>query len=120
MSSGDKWLDEGKEMLDQVEAWAENSKPIFENKLILLEAEYYASMCNVVAAKESYELAIKVARDNGYIHEQGLAYGECYCTHTYDITINMCLSHQVLINHMITFIHGSNNRMHGKIFDINR
>ena len=77
-------------MLDQVEAWAENSKPIFENKLILLEAEYYASMCNVVAAKESYELAIKVARDNGYIHEQGLAYGECYCTHTYDITINMC------------------------------
>lgn len=50
--------------------------PICENKLILLEAENYASMCNVVAAKESYELSIKVARDNGYIHEQGLAY-EC-------------------------------------------
>jgi len=42
----------------------------------LLEAEHYASMCNVVAARESYELSIKVARDNGYIHEQGLAY-EC-------------------------------------------
>ncbi|KAL7536761.1 hypothetical protein ACHAXR_007383 [Thalassiosira sp. AJA248-18] len=33
-------------------------------------------MCNVVAAKESYDLSVEVARDNGYVHEQGLAY-EC-------------------------------------------
>lgn len=74
---GEKWLKEGEEMLAQMEVWVSNSKPIFENKLILMEAEHYASMCNVVAAKESYELAIKVANDNGYTHEQGLAY-ECF------------------------------------------
>eukprot|EP00585_Thalassiosira_rotula_P010121 CAMPEP_0196137450 /NCGR_PEP_ID=MMETSP0910-20130528/5428_1 /TAXON_ID=49265 /ORGANISM="Thalassiosira rotula, Strain GSO102" /LENGTH=296 /DNA_ID=CAMNT_0041397909 /DNA_START=35 /DNA_END=925 /DNA_ORIENTATION=- len=73
---GETWLKEGSEMQDQLKIWVKNSKPIFENKLILLEAEHYASMCNVVAAKESYELSIKVARDNGYTHEQGLAY-EC-------------------------------------------
>mmetsp|Transcript_7551 Transcript_7551/g.17117 ORF Transcript_7551/g.17117 Transcript_7551/m.17117 type:complete len:1310 (+) Transcript_7551:61-3990(+) len=73
---GEKWLNDGKEMLVQMEIWAINSKPIVENKLILMEAEHYASMCNVVAAKESYKLAIKVARDYGFIHEQGLA---CEC-----------------------------------------
>jgi hypothetical protein len=72
---GEHWLKEGEKMQDQLETWVKTSKPIFENKLILLEAESYASTCNVVAAKESYELSIKVARDNGYIHEQGLAYG---------------------------------------------
>merc|ERR1719491_1690136 len=70
-----EWLDEGNSMKDQLGKWVKScSKSIFENKLILLEAEHYASMCNVVAAKESYEMSIKVARDNGYIHEQGLAY----------------------------------------------
>ena len=72
---GEHWLKEGKKMQDQLKIWVKTSKPIFENKLILLAAESYASMGNVAAAKESYELSIKVARDNGYIHEQGLAYG---------------------------------------------
>ena len=39
----------------------------------LCEAEDYASMCNIVAAKESYELSAKTARDHGLVHEQGLA-----------------------------------------------
>mmetsp|Transcript_31487 Transcript_31487/g.57675 ORF Transcript_31487/g.57675 Transcript_31487/m.57675 type:complete len:291 (-) Transcript_31487:685-1557(-) len=72
---GEKWLEEGNKMQDQVQIWVKNSKPIFENKLVLLEAEHYASMGNVVAAKESYELSVELARDNGYVHEQGLAYG---------------------------------------------
>mmetsp|Transcript_29350 Transcript_29350/g.63181 ORF Transcript_29350/g.63181 Transcript_29350/m.63181 type:complete len:1300 (-) Transcript_29350:155-4054(-) len=71
---GEKWLDEGNKMLDQVETWVKNSKPLFENKLVLLKAEQDASMCNFLPAKESYELSIKLARDNGYINEQGLAY----------------------------------------------
>ena len=74
---GENWLEIGNEIQEQVEIWVKNSKPIFENKLILLKAEQFASMCYVAAARESYELSIKVARDNGYIHEQGLAYGEC-------------------------------------------
>ncbi|KAL7547171.1 hypothetical protein ACHAWF_010491 [Thalassiosira exigua] len=73
---GEKWLAEGNKMLEQVKKWSINSKEIFENKLLLLEAEHYASLCHVVAAKESYDLSIKVAKDNGYIHEEGLAH-EC-------------------------------------------
>ena len=68
-------MEEGNKMQDQVQIWVKNSKPIFENKLVLLEAEHYASMGNVVAAKESYELSVELACDNGYVHEQGFAYG---------------------------------------------
>ena len=75
---GEKWFAEGKRVLDQMEIWVNCQKKIFENKLILMEAEHYASMCNVVAAKESYELSIAVALDNGLIHEQGIAYGKIF------------------------------------------
>jgi len=72
---GEEWLDEGKKALDRMEVWSKKaSKAIFENKLYLLEAEHYASNCNIVAAKESYELSAKSARDHGVVHEQGLAY----------------------------------------------
>jgi len=74
--SGGKWLKEGNDIKEQMEIWVKNSKILFENKLLLLEAEYCASMCKVVLARESYKFSIKVARDNGYVHEQGLAY-EC-------------------------------------------
>jgi len=70
---GEEWLDVGKKAMDRMELWEKNSKAIFENKLILLEAENYASMCNIVAAKESYELSAKSARDHGLVHEQALA-----------------------------------------------
>ena len=71
---GKEWLGEGKTVLDTMETWQQNgNKSIFENKLILLEAEQYASNCNIVAAKESYELSAKTARDYGLVHEQGLA-----------------------------------------------
>ena len=63
-------MNEGKEMLDPLKVWVKHSKPNFENKLTLLEAEHYGSMCSVVGAKESYEL-----------DEQGLAYGQCFCYH---------------------------------------
>lgn len=73
---GEEWLDKGKVALDKMEQWAKNSNVIFESKLYLLESEHYASMCNIVAAKESFELSAQTARDHGLIHEQGLAY-EC-------------------------------------------
>lgn len=88
---GENWLGVGIEMLNQMEIWVENSKPIIENKLILIEAEHYASMCNVVAAKESYVLSIQVARDNGYIHEQGLAYGKCFYGNAYICSVSFHL-----------------------------
>ena len=70
---GEDLLEEGKKILEKMERWAKNSKAIFESKLILLEAEHYASMCNIVAAKESYELSAESARDHCLMHEQGLA-----------------------------------------------
>lgn len=70
---GEDFLEEGKKILEKMERWAKNCKAIFESKLILLEAEHYASMCNIVAAKESYELSAESARDHGLMHEQGLA-----------------------------------------------
>ena len=65
---------EGKKMLNKMEMWTKNcNKDVYENKLYLLEAENYASDDHIVAAKESYELSITSARDNGLINEQGLA-----------------------------------------------
>merc|ERR1711862_511046 len=72
--SGEDCFEEGKLILDKVRNWETNCKVMFENKVVLLEAEYYASNCNIVAAKESYELAAELARDKGLVHEQGLAY----------------------------------------------
>ena len=72
---GEEHLDQGKKVLDKMELWNQRaSKAVFENKLYLLEAEHYASNCNIQAAKESYELSAKTARDHGLVHEQGLAY----------------------------------------------
>jgi len=31
-------------------------------------------MCNITSSKESYEESAEVARENGLVHEQGLAY----------------------------------------------
>ena len=71
---GEDWLAEGKKMLNKMEIWTKNcNKDVYENKLYLLEAENYASDDHIVAAKESYELSITSARDNGLINEQGLA-----------------------------------------------
>ena len=74
---GEKWFDEGEKMLSQVEVWLANSKPIVENKLLLLRAELYASRQLIDKAKKTYEQSIQVARDNGYVHEQGLACEFC-------------------------------------------
>mmetsp|Transcript_20337 Transcript_20337/g.34956 ORF Transcript_20337/g.34956 Transcript_20337/m.34956 type:complete len:434 (+) Transcript_20337:2-1303(+) len=75
---GEEWLDEGAKTLERMQVWnTKASKAIFENKLYLLESEHYACNCNIVAANESYELSAKTARDNGLVHEQGLAYELC-------------------------------------------
>ena len=78
---GEEFLDEGKKVLSKMEQWAKNSKVIFESKLYLIEAEHYASLCHIVAAKESYELSAETARNHGLFHEVGLAYEVSAITH---------------------------------------
>jgi len=71
---GNHRLAEGKEMMDEMETWALNSKAVFENKWLLLKAEYSASIQQYVAAQNLYKTSIQVAQDHGNIHELGLAY----------------------------------------------
>jgi len=70
---GEELLTKGQIMLGKMRLWSKNSRVIFENKVLLLESEYYACLCNKSASKESYELAAKSARNHGLVHEQGLA-----------------------------------------------
>ncbi len=56
------------------EVWVKHSPSNFENKLALLNAEQQASLPNIVEAKVLYKASIESARDNGRVHEQGLAY----------------------------------------------
>jgi len=70
---GEKWLDEGKQVFNKMERWVKHCPANFANKLLLLEAEHHASMCNIIAAKAAYEASVRSARDNCLVHEQGLA-----------------------------------------------
>ena len=71
---GEYWLNEGEEMLCKMQLWLQNSTSVFDNKFLLLKAEYCASTCNVNEAKGTYLASIKSAQDHGHTHEQGLAY----------------------------------------------
>jgi len=71
--NGEHFLTEGDEILRTVQAWRQKCEHV-ENKLLLLEAECFASRCNRNLAQEKYEASIRSARDHGFVHEQGLAY----------------------------------------------
>jgi len=73
--NGAHFLEEGNEILSKVKSWHRSCNHV-ENKLLLLQAEYFASKCKRNSAKEKYDASIKSARDHGFVHEQGLAY-EC-------------------------------------------
>lgn len=63
----------GIEAICKIEFWSKYASN-FENKLLLLNAEQSASLPNIEQAKVQYAASIKSARDNGRVHEQGLAY----------------------------------------------
>ena len=73
-SGGDGRLKEGREMVDRFRKWAQNSTVVFENKWLLLKAEYSASIHDYDEAEPTYTASIEVARDHGNIHELALAY----------------------------------------------
>ncbi len=63
----------GIDAICKLEFWFQYAPSNFENKLLLLNAEQNASLPNIHEAKTQYEASIKSARDNGRVHEQGLA-----------------------------------------------
>jgi len=72
---GEERLTGGKEMVDKMEEWANISMAVFGNKLLLLKAEYSASICDEFdQTRKFYEGSIKSAQDHGNIHELALAH----------------------------------------------
>ena len=68
---GEEHLDKGKKALDKMKILSNCSTANFGNKLLLLEAEHQASMCNIHAANVAFEESVRSARDHGLVHEQG-------------------------------------------------
>ncbi|KAL7465825.1 hypothetical protein ACHAXS_006140 [Conticribra weissflogii] len=67
-------LKNGIEAICKIEFWFQLAPSNFENKLLLLNAEQIASLSNIEDPKKHYLASITAARDNGRVHEQGLAY----------------------------------------------
>lgn len=67
-------LKNGKEMMEEMETWSKNCVAVFENKLFLMQAEYFASIDGHNDAERLYIKSINASRDHGNIHELGLAY----------------------------------------------
>ena len=72
--SGHNRLKEGREVMDKFRCWTHHSKAPFENKWLLLKAEYNASFQGSDDAAQFYIASINAARDHGNIHEMALAY----------------------------------------------
>ncbi|KAL9189379.1 hypothetical protein ACHAXT_009054 [Thalassiosira profunda] len=70
----DQRLEDGKTALGEVKKWAGNAAAVFGNKLLLLNAEYHASIGEHDAAWEMYGESIQASRDRGNVHELALAY----------------------------------------------
>jgi len=81
---GTEFFNEGKEMLNGLEKWLKVSmdwkkglkfsEHFVKNKVLLLQAELYASNCEVRKAKETYEASIRSATNYGRINDQAHAY----------------------------------------------
>lgn len=74
MNGDSQTLSDGKEMMHRMEKWALVSMAVFENKWLLLTAEYCSSIKDFNQAKRMYEGSTKSAQDHGNIHELALGY----------------------------------------------
>lgn len=73
---GDKtsdWKAIGKNALSTYQAWVKYSEWNWENKMLLLEAELYASEGEVELAKSKFEASIDSSQQHRFINEEGLA-----------------------------------------------
>lgn len=70
---GDERLEKGRETMDIMRKWAHNS-PVFENKWLLLKAEYLFSFHSGENSREFYEASINASKKQGFIHELAIAY----------------------------------------------
>src|SRR6202049_4932348 len=59
---------------DQLDIWARNCPENFENRATLVSAEIARIQGRELEAEHLYEQAIRSARENGFVHNEGLAY----------------------------------------------
>ena len=81
--SDDQRLNQGREMMEKLEKWAQTSLAVYENKWLLLKAEYCASIGEHDQALLLSRASILSAKDHGNIHELALAFellGHFYCS----------------------------------------
>jgi len=72
---GDIYYDRGKVMLKTLERGLQDcSNDLFNNKLLLLQAEHYAAICEVKKAKAAYEASIQTAKKFSRVNDEALAY----------------------------------------------
>jgi PAS domain S-box-containing protein len=58
----------------QLQVWGENCPENFENRAALVAAEIARIECRELDAMRLYELAIRSARTNGFVHNEAIAY----------------------------------------------
>ena len=69
----DEWSGTLTAHLEQLRDWAENCAPIFRDKHALVSAEVARINSKDVDAMRLYEQAIQFARENGFVHNEGIA-----------------------------------------------
>ena len=58
----------------QLQVWADNCPENFENRAALIGAELARLEGRVLDAEHLYEQAIRSSRDNGFVHNEAIAY----------------------------------------------
>jgi predicted ATPase/serine phosphatase RsbU (regulator of sigma subunit)/tRNA A-37 threonylcarbamoyl transferase component Bud32 len=58
----------------QMQQWAENCPENYQNKYDLVEAEKASLLGNILEAMDLYDRAIEGAKEQGFIHEEAIAY----------------------------------------------
>jgi hypothetical protein len=66
-------LERGENALSKMKEWSRHSEWNFQNKFLLLNAEYSKITNNYNQAATCYEASIKAAKDHKFIHEEAMA-----------------------------------------------
>ncbi|KAL7453012.1 hypothetical protein ACHAWC_004717 [Mediolabrus comicus] len=68
-----KWMGTGESSIDRFKVWQKHSTWNFENKLLLLQAEYHRCQGEDEDAESKFQAAIESAKLHRFVHEEGLA-----------------------------------------------
>jgi len=67
-------LEEVRPMIEQMRAWGETCPVNYQHRYHLMAAEYHRALGDAHQTREHYDAAADLARCNGFLHEEGLAF----------------------------------------------